>query len=45
MIIKNCGGKVGSIVYDGPENSKETNIEIDMHNVNQILGTELKKIL
>ena len=45
MIIKNCGGEVGSIVYDGPENSKETNIEIDMHNINQILGTELKKIL
>lgn len=43
MIIKHCGGEVGSIVYDGPENSKETNIEIDMHNINQILGTELKK--
>ena len=43
MIIKNCGGEVGSIVYDGSENSKETHIEIDMHNINQILGTELKK--
>ena len=43
MIIKNCGGEVGSIVSDSISTPKNPYIEINIDFINQILGYEINK--
>ena len=39
MIVKNCGGQIGSIVFDGGKKNSEIVIEINCSFINKKLGT------
>ena len=43
MIIKNCGGKVGSIISDNSFNFNEVKIDINNFLINEVLGVNIEK--